>query len=216
MNLSTDWVKYYSSPIGFAHITRWLSARKILRLISKYIDQSGQIEICELGGANSCFMLPLCAGLDVSHYHVIDNCDYGLKLLSDKEPSSGTLVSSQNSDVIGYSSWSRNSFDLVISVGLIEHFDKDGTRNAIAAHFSQVREHGLVLITFPTPTRIYCFFRSFLESIGKWKFHDERPLSQEEVYKCCKEHGTVIHQSLNYGAVFTQGYILVKSFSGTK
>lgn len=212
MSLSTDWVQYYRAPIGLAHITRWMSANKIANLISRYIERKNKIEICEIGGANSCFLLPLCARFNVNRYHVIDNCNYGLKLLTKKQPSSSTTVSSQNGNVLEHVHWKRNSFDLVLSVGLIEHFDQEGTRSAISAHFSQVRKDGLVLITFPTPTRIYRLLRSFLEKIGKWNFPDERPLLQEEVRQCCKEYGTVIHESLNYGAVFTQGYILVKAF----
>ena len=212
MILSTNWVKYYKAPIGLAYITRWLSAKKILLLISKYIDKRAAIEICELGGANSCFLLPLCAGLNVKRYHVIDNCGYGLKLLDKKKIDSRVIVSLQNRNVLEYANWERNSFNLVLSVGLIEHFNQEGTSKAIAAHFSQVRTNGLVLITFPTPTRIYLLLRSFLERIGKWNFPDERPLSQEEVRICCKQYGIVIHESINYGAVLTQGYILVKSF----
>lgn len=212
MNLSTNWVQYYSSPIGFARITRWLSAKKILRLLRRYVGHSSDLNICELGGANSCFMLPLCSGFKVNRYHVIDSCEYGLQLLTQKLPNSATLVSSQNSDVLDYSDWKASSFDLVFSVGLVEHFDEEGTSEAIKAHFNQVKDGGLVLITFPTPTCIYRLLRSILEYFGKWKFPDERPLLQEEVRKCCKSYGTIIHESLNYGAVFTQGYILVKSF----
>ena len=212
MALSTDWVKYYSSPVGFARLTRWLSSRKILGLINKYINQGTSIQICELGGANSCFMATICNNINISRYHVIDNCEYGLKLLDYRDPINRHVITKQNGDVLGFSDWNPASYDLVFSIGLIEHFNLEDTQKAVAAHFTQVKEGGYVLIAFPTPTLIYCLIRRFLESIGQWNFPDERPLSQNEVRRHCKKYGTVVHETLHYGAVLTQGYILVKAF----
>lgn len=208
---STDWNRYYSASIGFASITRWLSSHKILRLLRRNCDSTYPLAICELGGANSCFIQILCQGLLVERYHVIDSCSHGLQLLHKKRPQAHVQLSWEMGDVLLPQPSAAMPFDLVFSVGLIEHFDKAGTRHAIAAHFAKVRPGGLVLITFPTPTLVYRCLRALAERLGQWKFPDERPLQQVEVRECCRAHGQVLHESLNYGAIFTQAYVLVRA-----
>lgn len=205
----TNWDQYYRAPVGFARITRWLSKNKILRLLRRHCVSAHPLAICELGGANSCFLQPLCQGLSVYRYHVIDSCRYGLELLHGKRPQALAQLSWEEGDVLQPQQSAALPFDVVFSVGLIEHFDTAGTRRAIAAHFAKVRPGGLVLITFPTPTLVYRSLRALAERLGQWKFPDERPLPQQEVRECCRAYGQVLHESLHYGAIFTQAYILV-------
>jgi len=208
---STNWDQYYRSPVGLARVTRWLSSRRILRLLRRYSHSQHPLSICELGGANSCFLLPLCRSLPISRYHIIDTCRFGLLLLASKQQHVRADISWELGDVLLPQRSGLEAFDLVFSVGLIEHFDPINTSRAIAAHFARVRPGGLVLITFPTPTLVYRILRGLVEHLGQWKFPDERPLLQQEVRDCCRGYGVILHESLHSGSVFTQGYILVRA-----
>ncbi len=63
--------------------------------------------------------------------------------------------------------------DVVFSIGLIEHFDPAGTRQAIEAHFALLKPGGYAIISYPTPTWLYRAARTLTEAAGLWKFHDE-------------------------------------------
>ncbi|HUA87596.1 MAG TPA: hypothetical protein VMB85_27255, partial [Bryobacteraceae bacterium] len=52
--------------------------------------------------------------------------------------------------------------------------------------------------------------RGFLESIGQWKFPDERPLRYEEVLAAIGEWGEVIFQKTLWPLLLTQGMIVAK------
>ena len=95
-------------------------------------------------------------------------------------------------------------FDLVFSVGLIEHFDPAGTQRAIAAHFDLLRPGGIAIITFPTPTRLYRISRRIAESFGQWAFPDERPLAFPEVAQAASPYGPLLYRHLIWPIVFTQ------------
>ena len=66
------------------------------------------------------------------------------------------------------------SGDLVMSFGLIEHFNSADTARMIKTHFDLLSDNGYCLITFPTPTVLYRIIRNISEIAGVWIFHDER------------------------------------------
>ena len=100
------------------------------------------------------------------------------------------------------------NFDLVFSIGLIEHFDKSGTAKAIASHFQLCKPKGMVLITFPTPTLLYKLIRRMAEFARIWRFYDERPLNFEEVITECSKFGIKKHNSILWAIGLTQGYVV--------
>ena len=53
--------------------------------------------------------------------------------------------------------------DAVFSVGLIEHFDRSGTREAVLAHLRLLDDGGVAIISYPTPTLLYRAARSVTE-----------------------------------------------------
>jgi SAM-dependent methyltransferase len=206
MNAVTDWDAYYRSVPNYTTVTRRITQKKILGLL--WNEAGGkQLEICELSGANSCFVEQLCKQLPISRYHVVDLNAYGLQLLRQKKTQS--RLTWESADVLA-PVHNGAKFDVVYSVGLIEHFDRSGTTRAIAAHFDRCRAGGLVLITFPTPTLPYRWIRSLAELAGIWKFPDERPLEFAEVAPACEKYGVITHRSINWLIGLTQGYVVVR------
>jgi hypothetical protein len=93
---------------------------------------------------------------------------------------------------------------------LIEHFDPGGTRDVIDAHFRAVRDGGLVVLFFPTPTWLYRTIRRAAETFGVWAFPDERPLEMAEVVGAAERHGRVIHTDVNWWIGLTQGIVVAE------
>ena len=65
-------------------------------------------------------------------------------------------------------------------------------------------------ITFPTPTWLYRTARVGAELVRRWPFHDERPLSFEEVQAQMGRWGEPLAVDLIWPIVFTQGLCLYR------
>lgn len=203
---ATDWDAYYARTPRYTSVTRRLSTAKLIGVIRNEFD-GAPLRICELGGANSCFLEAFAARLNVIHYHVIDLNAFGLNLLRTRRPRCH-LTFEHDNVLTRYEAGSL--FDLVYSVGLIEHFDVADTARAIDSHFARCRPGGLVLVTFPTPTWPYRLIRGLAERSGTWAFPDERPLLFDEVLGRCGRYGAIVHRSINWWIGLTQGYVAVR------
>jgi predicted SAM-dependent methyltransferase len=118
------------------------------------------------------------AETECSRYDIVDTNRYGLGLVKDRPQHPG-VVHLHEKSVLGLTL--DRAADIVFSVGLVEHFEPEQTREAVLAHFDVLRPGGTVIITFPTPTRLYRMTRNVIEMLGMWKFPDERPLQPAEV-----------------------------------
>ena len=204
---ATDWDAYYKRPAAPAQFTRRISAARIIKTLRAVLSQPN-VAICELGGANSCFIDDFLKEPALAAYHIIDNNRYGLELVRNRLLKD-RRVSVELADALAIGPRSQ-AYDAVFSVGLIEHFDQEGTGRCIDAHFGLCRPGGSVLITFPTPTLPYRAIRRAAEGLGIWAFPDERPLGFDEVVQRCARHGDVVHQSINWWIGLTQGYVLTR------
>lgn len=204
----TDWDRYYARPASTARITRRFTERRVVDLLATHTAGNGALRICELGGANSCFLAAILNHLPVAAYHILDNNARGLDLLSDRRDADAR-VSWAAQDILRLDD-AAPEFDVVFSIGLIEHFEPADCARAIAAHFALARQGGLVLISFPTPTRLYRATRALLEWGGLWRFPDERPLGFAEVMASVAPRGTLLHRSINWPVILTQGFVVAR------
>lgn len=205
---STDWTEYYAHVPPTARMTRRYTTSVLVRALTRYSPPNVNT-IVEIGGANSCFVDSILRGLRPEQYRVIDTNEHGLELLRKRFPDS-TRVQARNADVLDLSAESDPA-DVVFSVGLVEHFSVSDTARAVRAHFDLVREGGLVVISFPTPTKLYRAARAVCEAVGVWRFPDERPLDIEEVMSVAGERGAVVFSKTLWPLVFTQHMIAVKA-----
>ena len=206
----TDWDKYYNKPKGLTGFTRGLTQKKIVNCLRPYF-QNSTFSVCELGGANSCVVEQLCNAFSISNYHVIDSNEYGLSLLN--KINVKTKLTHELGDILELKELPQRKYDLVFSIGLIEHFNEEGTRNAIQTHLNFCKPDGILLLTFPTPTLLYKTIRMLAEKNGLWEFPDERPLTFAEVSGVLADSTDQLHQSINWMIGLTQGYIMVKKKS---
>ena len=193
-NTATDWDSYYRSVPPVAYLTRRYTGAVLVSALRRF---GGRIErLVEFGGANSCFLGRIEAEIEPREYHVVDTNAYGLSLLK------AGRVTSHQQDCRAVTV--DLEADAVFSIGLIEHFDKAGTRQAILSHFALLKPGGCAIISFPTPTLLYRVARWVTEAVGAWKFPDERPLDRAEVLLTAGECGRVEFEKILWPLVFTQ------------
>lgn len=201
----TDWSLYYSKPSKVAGLTRRVTERILIKQLKKYYDSRQTFKVQEMGGANSCFLDGITSEYKKIHYFIIDNCKTGLSL-SKKRFGTMKRVTIKELDILKSNKFNKS--EVVFSTGLIEHFNKTDTAIMIKKHFQAAKPSGLIIITYPTPTLMYNITRKFLEFIGLWKFHDERPLTRHEVEDTAKHYGVVKYHEVNKSIPLTQGVIV--------
>jgi len=167
--------------------------------MQRFLPQ-GPVQIIELGGANSCFFHDVRRALDVRTYHIVDNNRTGLARTADLDDTG--VIELNEADVLTWRPTQR--FDLVYSIGLIEHFSPVETAIAIRRHFEAAHPGSLVIMTVPTPTVLYRAIRGAAEMLKMWQFPDERPLLFEEVHRTASEHGTLLHDEILWPLGLTQ------------
>lgn len=211
----TDWNAYYGQGYKAARFSRRVTAALLRRLIGRFAPGTGpDLNVLELGGANSCFYQDLVAAFHPGVYDVADNNEMGLEAFRQRALP-GVRSTAHNLDVLSPDIENlAGRYDLCFSVGLIEHFDPPGTARAVAAHFTALRPGGVALITFPTPTWLYRATRFLAEKTGQWIFWDERPLLESEVRAAVRPHGEILHTGINWWIFLTQGFLVARKPSG--
>ena len=211
---ATDWTRYYEKPFITAHVTRRITAHRIVKMVLAAGGFPDSHHIIELGGGNSSF----CDRFPDSNpkhppwdgfYTVVDSNPRGTLLFWMRHPDSYNYTNIC-ADVLTLDPSSLVHADLVFSVGLVEHFSEEQTKLAIRRHFELTKPDGLVLITFPVPTLTYRIIRRAAEMLGIWRFPDEHPIQLEDAVALCAEHGEIIEKRLNRAILLTQGIVLAR------
>jgi hypothetical protein len=202
----TDWDSYYERPFPAASVTRRYTGYRLSSLLRRFLPNR-KLRIAELGGANSCFFQTLASHLDFSEYRIVDNNPVGLKR-SEAMSSADPRLAVEDHDVL---SWTGAGFDLVYSIGLIEHFDRAGTADVVRRHFMAARPGGLVVISVPTPTVPYRLTRSAAEAVGVWQFPDERAMDFSELHATASQLGSLLHKEILWPIVLTQVMAVYKN-----
>jgi hypothetical protein len=203
---ATDWTNYYENVPATAKLTRKYTTRVLIRALQKFLGKE-RPSLVEIGGANSCFLDEILRTVRPTRVDIVDLNEFGLDLLRQRlGPEQPVVLHRQDCRTVSL----PDSADAVFSVGLIEHFDPPSTREATLAHFRLSRPGGIVVITFPTPTWLYRMARVVCETLGLWKFPDERPLKRAEVLSSVQEQGTVLFEKTLWPLVFTQHMIVAR------
>jgi cyclopropane fatty-acyl-phospholipid synthase-like methyltransferase len=205
----TDWCAYYNSRSTFSSITSAVAFASFRKDMLRYAP--GIKSIVELGGANSIFYDRFKRHFPGARLCLVDKCQ-PTHAFAEKIARDESTIYLQADILLSDFVEQRESADCVVSFGLIEHFDEDGTATMIARHFSLVKSDGLVYISFPTPTRLYRVTRRMLEFIGKWPFHDERPLGFDEVLRTAEQYGNIVKRRMSYRLGLTQGIVVVRKY----
>jgi SAM-dependent methyltransferase len=202
----TDWDQYYRNTSFFSRFTRPAICGALVRALRRY--SAPNPSIAELGGAGSCAFETVRRVIKPSVYHVIDANELGLELLAAKAGDGNLRL--HRRDILSLDL--DLQLDAVFSLGLIEHFDIDGTREAIRSHLKLLKKGGIAVITFPTPTLRYRMTRGAIQLAGKWVFHDERPLRAPEVIAAVGDLGRVLDNWLIWKIPLTQRLMVIQKY----
>jgi len=208
----TDWDRYYQHVPFTARFTRKYTESVLISTMRMCTREGECGTILEIGGANSCFVEAILRVLRPTTYHVVDRNKYGLLLLKHRFDGRHDVILHEG-DVLELQDLNLRA-DVVFSIGLIEHFDPEGTHKAIQAHFDLLRPGGLAIISFPTPTWLYIVTRAIAEVFGMWHFPDERPLMRSEVRAWVGDAGEIVFEKSLWPLVLTQHLIAVRKSHG--
>jgi len=205
---ATDWDRYYQQPFKVTSVTRRITQRVLLDALQRHAPDRGRgLAFLEVGGANSCFFDAIRRQLAPAEYHVLDSNATGLRKFRERIGADNAVHLHQGDLLAGSLA---ATFPVVFSIGLIEHFDVDGTRRAIERHFEMTEAGGVVVVSFPTPTWLYRIARWFAEALNVWIFHDERPLKRAEVAGVAARHGEILYETTIWPIIFTQRLMVVR------
>jgi cyclopropane fatty-acyl-phospholipid synthase-like methyltransferase len=214
MQRATDWDKYYEKPFASAKLTRRYTGHWLKTVIRTYLADKSEIELIEFGGGNSCFFRTLVDSLPISRYDVADLNAKSLQLFEQQARQVSTVKTAVRQINLLTDVPPLPLADVVFSVGLIEHFNPEGTRQVARHHFSCVKDNGIVIITAPTPTWLYRMTRGAAEQIGVWQFPDERPLSPEEILRSGEGLGSPLLSRTLWPIILTQQATVWKAHKG--
>lgn len=198
----TDWNSYYSERNNNLSPTRKITAK----IITTIIPQNKYNLITEFGGGDSCFYKFFRNKYYDCKYRIVDSSKVGVEKFLNKNK--GDNIDAICDDLF-ITSFNEDS-DLVYSIGLIEHFDRDGTKKCIEKHFQSAKKGGIVLISYPTPTFLYRLTRKISEIFHLWRFFDERPLKFDEVNKTASLYGKLISRKMNWKICLTQEVLVYR------
>ena len=206
----TNWEEYYRHPFPASKWSRGIMSGMLRDLIAAHTPRRQPLSVLELGGGNSCFLDGLMKAFPISPYVVLDNSPEGMRLARERfAPAYGDRVGYLQDDV--FAARPGRSFDVVYSVGLIEHFDDRAMKRLIGLHRQWVAPDGLVLIAVPTPTIFYRIFRTGAEVLGMWKFPDEHPVPRTRLAMLMRDEGLdVIFERTLWSQVLTQAIIAAR------
>lgn len=194
----TNWDLYYTDDYKqqyfFTKFTRAITEKQLLYFIKKNIKTEYPLRICELGGGDSCFFNGLKKNLNINEYTIYDFNEKGINKFLNKALVyvNDIKIKAFNHDLLNEDLYEFNCYDIVFSVGLIEHFDEVGMFKVISKHFQLVKDDGIIIISTPTPTILYRIIRFFAEILGKWMFYDERPIKKRELNLAVNQNGGFI------------------------
>lgn len=202
--MQTDWKKYYSKkPIKIITKKRNNNICFILNVLKNNSFFGGNV--LEYGGGNSMVAEAISNSFDVRKFTIVDSNKYGIELLKNRNIDN---LNARCESIFEYKD--EKIYDLIYSIGLIEHFQENDLIKCIKEHFRYVKDGGYVLITFPVKCFRYMFIRTVMEVFNLWRYTDEVPLNNKKIGDILKDYGDVIVNEVNSKLILPQAIILVK------
>ncbi len=192
MRTPTDWNKYWDNPDSF--ISKYFFHKYQIKAVAdllKNIEFKDPIEIMEFGAGTGIIVKWLYQRYKVKKITLIDFNEKMINISKTTLAKVQCEVEFINLDFFNYES--DKQYDIVLSGGLIEHFEPERRYELLKKHCAATKSNGYCLIYFPTPTKSYRFFRKIYELLGLWIFTDEVPLKENVVIEEMK--------SLNFKAI---------------
>ena len=205
----TDWERYYRNPYPTAKWSRSIMAKALAAAIRQHAPRREPLSILEIGGGNSCFLVGLMEQFQFGEYQILDNSTEGMRRARERfTPAYGDRVHYREADVFEPAADFAARFDVVLSVGLIEHFSDEEIVRLVRLHADFAKPDGLVVIAVPTPTIFYRIVRTAAELLGIWQFPDERPIARRRLVELMSAAGLrITSQRTFWSQLLTQSLV---------
>lgn len=204
----TDWDSYYRKPKSkVSSVTQKITLKYLINVLQK-CNMERPWRVMECGGGNSCFATDFCERFKIEYYDIIDKCKLGVQKAENKNVIRKAVCIDLLEELTDKNYLEK--YDLVYSVGLVEHFSDEERERVIQNHFKLCNKGGYVLITAPTPTKKYLFIRKVMELLHVWQFWDETPLELSVIKNEVKQYGTIISLAINKKLPLTQLVVLIR------
>ncbi len=126
-------------------------------------------------------------GADVT---LLDRSPVALGEASQRFDRLGMHAEFEQADMLGTLSGLRGQYDVVISLGVVEHFIAHERTHAIRSHLDVLRPGGMALVSVPHACCLpYRLWKSYLEARGWWPYGFERPFSKPELARRARKAG---------------------------
>lgn len=182
--MKTNWDKHWegfeislSSPLYYFFIRR--SYANFLGHIQKESPS-----ILELGSGSARNSLFMAGEVGAGKVTLVDSNQRALDISKDIMSDVDFEVNFVKDDVLDLDL--DESFDIVHSAGLVEHFFGEDRKQIFRQHSEYCKDNGYVIIFTPFKKTSYKLFKKTLQLFDKW-IYDERPFSEEELQKICGE-----------------------------
>lgn len=114
---------------------------------------------------------------------LVDNCDYIIRKSKKyfRGKKLGIAFLKSNVEDIKF----KKGYDLVYSVGLLEHFYDKDLHQIFRRHMDASKKTGYVMVFVPNDKWVYNFYRRILTILGSWVW-DEKPFNLQRLKKLGK------------------------------
>ncbi len=163
----TFWENYWEGKPGNRKKKTSLLIKEILRFFDRHLPATPGLTILEVGGAYGHYLLYLTRHFGYSAFS-LDYSNVGNKQTQETFEKAGIPVEVFERDLFADNS-DLPKFDIVYSLGFIEHFDEPV--NVVARHLDLLKPGGILLLGVPNYSGIYrkvrvtaahCLFRGML------------------------------------------------------
>jgi len=185
-----DWlIERESSSPRWALITR--------RLLSCFGTIRG-LRTIELGsGRGDLSVLLARGGAEVT---LLDVCDKALVQARQRFDRLGLPAKFVQGDFHDPDALSSEAFDVSLSSGVIEHFERDDRTHAVAAHLTVLRAGGLAVVSVPNARCVpYRLWKLYLEARDCWPYGVEIPYTRGELIRRAGEAGAEQREVVGVG-----------------
>ncbi len=171
------WEKWDREELAGQISSHCENRKKYLDLVKKYLGKGGEARALEAGCGSSIDAHIVAEGMDAEIYG-IDISRKALDIARNVSQHFDRKVTLALGDVLNLE-FEKNSFDVVFSQGLIEHFKKP--LDALEEQVRVLRPGGVLIVNVPQKFTAYTVHKHILARLGRWEWGEETEFSSREL-----------------------------------
>lgn len=162
--------------------------KELASMIEHHFDEDQKLRIVELGAGEGDLSIALA---DMGHsVTMVDFSPTALQHAQARFEKMQLSSSSIQNDVFDFAEKFESQFDVVISMGLAEHYSGQKRQDVIDIHYSLLKPNGITFISVPSAKCWpYRFAKAWAQFRGRWNYGFELPFTKGELRKKANKCG---------------------------